>query len=153
MRLGFPVPTVYIVPLERFCQELGPALGVNLTKFEFLAYLNFFVQRKRYTLVLDSVNMEQDIRKVLSKTLRGLARFRSKCKVARSKRKRVSRGGRRHVSGYVGGGGAVSGAVSRYLVQALFLIDLDNCMSSLVGGSVRSCLVVCRAPPEAVCVC
>ena len=30
MRLGMDVPTVYIVPVERFCREQGPSLGVNL---------------------------------------------------------------------------------------------------------------------------
>ena len=32
MKLGIPVPQVYIVPVDRFCRELGPALGVNLAE-------------------------------------------------------------------------------------------------------------------------
>ena len=34
MRLGLDVPRVYIVPAERFCREMGPALGINLAEFE-----------------------------------------------------------------------------------------------------------------------
>lgn len=30
MQLGMDVPRVYIVPVERFCREQGPSLGVNL---------------------------------------------------------------------------------------------------------------------------
>jgi len=76
MRLGLKVPTVYIVPVERFCREIGPALGVNLAEFEFPAYFNFFVQQKRCTLIVDSEDAEQNIRKVFSETLLGPAQFR-----------------------------------------------------------------------------
>lgn len=34
MRLGLDVPRVYIVPAERFCRDIGPALGLNLAEFE-----------------------------------------------------------------------------------------------------------------------
>jgi len=34
MRLGLEVPRVFIVPVERFCREIGPALGINLAEFE-----------------------------------------------------------------------------------------------------------------------
>lgn len=30
MQMGIDVPRVYIVPVERFCREQGPSLGVNL---------------------------------------------------------------------------------------------------------------------------
>lgn len=76
MRLGLEVPSVYIVPVERFCREMGPALGVNLAEFEFPAYFNFFVQRKRCTLIVDSDDAERNIRRVFSETLLGPAQFR-----------------------------------------------------------------------------
>lgn len=76
MRLGLPVPQVYIVPVERFCREMGPALGVNLAEFEFPAYFNFFVYKKRCTLVVDSTDAEDNIRRVFSETLLGPAQFR-----------------------------------------------------------------------------
>lgn len=75
MRLGIPVPQVYIVPIERFCREMGPALGVNLAEFEFPAYFNFFVYKKRCTLVVDSEDAEDNIRRVFSETLLGPAQF------------------------------------------------------------------------------
>lgn len=78
MRLGFSVPTVYIVPVERFCREMGPALGVNLAEFEFPAYFNFFVLRRKCMLVVDSFEAEKNIRKVFSETLLGPAQFRKK---------------------------------------------------------------------------
>ena len=34
MQLGIEVPRVYIVPAERFCRDMGPALGINLAEFE-----------------------------------------------------------------------------------------------------------------------
>jgi hypothetical protein len=64
------------VPVERFCREMGPALGVNLAEFEFPAYFNFFVYKKRCTLVVDSEDAEQNIRRVFSETLLGPAQFR-----------------------------------------------------------------------------
>jgi hypothetical protein len=76
MSLGIPVPQIYIVPVERFCREMGPALGVNLAEFEFPAYFNFFVYKKRCTLVVDSIDAEENIRRVFSETLLGPAQFR-----------------------------------------------------------------------------
>jgi len=76
MRLGIPVPQVYIVPVERFCREMGPALGVNLAEFEFPAYFNFFVYKKRCSLIVDSEDAEENIRRVFSETLLGPAQFR-----------------------------------------------------------------------------
>ena len=34
MQMGIEVPRVYIVPAERFCRDMGPALGINLAEFE-----------------------------------------------------------------------------------------------------------------------
>jgi hypothetical protein len=76
MLLGLPVPQVYIVPAERFCREMGPALGVNLAEFEFPAYFNFFVYKKRCTLVVDSQEAQENICRVFSETLLGPAQFR-----------------------------------------------------------------------------
>jgi hypothetical protein len=76
MRLGIPVPQVYIVPVERFCREMGPALGVNLAEFEFPGYFNFFVHKKRCTLVVDSTEAEDNIRRVFAETLLGPLQFR-----------------------------------------------------------------------------
>jgi len=76
MSMGLGVPSVYVVPVERFCREMGPALGVNLAEFEFPAYFNFFVQRKRCTLIVDSDDAERNIRRVFSETLLGPAAFR-----------------------------------------------------------------------------
>ncbi len=76
MRLGIPVPQVYIVPGERFCREMGPALGVNLAEFEFPAYFNFFVYKKQCTLVVDSQDAEDNICRVFEETLLGPKQFR-----------------------------------------------------------------------------
>ena len=76
MNLGFGVPSVYIVPVERFCREMGPALGINLAEFEFPAYFNYFVRNKRCTLVVDSEDAENNIRRVFGETLLGPAQFR-----------------------------------------------------------------------------
>lgn len=74
--MGIPVPQVYIVPVERFSRDMGPALGVNLAEFEFPAYFNFFVYKKRCTLVVDSDDAEENIRRVFGETLLGPAQFR-----------------------------------------------------------------------------
>ena len=76
MRLGIPVPQVYIVPAERFCREMGPALGVNLAEFEFPAYFNFFVYKKKCTLIVDSQDAEDNICRVFEETLLGPRQFR-----------------------------------------------------------------------------
>eukprot|EP00567_Pseudictyota_dubia_P015152 CAMPEP_0197438654 /NCGR_PEP_ID=MMETSP1175-20131217/5574_1 /TAXON_ID=1003142 /ORGANISM="Triceratium dubium, Strain CCMP147" /LENGTH=1734 /DNA_ID=CAMNT_0042968425 /DNA_START=546 /DNA_END=5750 /DNA_ORIENTATION=+ len=77
MRLGIEVPRVYIVPVERFCREMGPALGINLAEFEFPAYFNYFVHQKRCTLVVESSEAEANIRRVFGETLLGPAQFRN----------------------------------------------------------------------------
>eukprot|EP00566_Odontella_aurita_P001806 CAMPEP_0113592972 /NCGR_PEP_ID=MMETSP0015_2-20120614/38153_1 /TAXON_ID=2838 /ORGANISM="Odontella" /LENGTH=1756 /DNA_ID=CAMNT_0000499587 /DNA_START=517 /DNA_END=5788 /DNA_ORIENTATION=+ /assembly_acc=CAM_ASM_000160 len=77
MRLGIEVPRVYIVPVERFCREMGPALGINVAEFEFPAYFNYFVHQKRCTLVVESSEAEANIRRVFGETLLGPAQFRN----------------------------------------------------------------------------
>ena len=76
MKMGIPVPTVYIVPTERFCREMGPALGVNLAEFEFPGYFNYFINKKRCTLVVDSQDAEDNICRVFNETLLGPDKFR-----------------------------------------------------------------------------
>ena len=44
-------------------------LGVNLAEFEFPAYFNFFVNKRKCTLIVDSMNAEQSIRTVFGETL------------------------------------------------------------------------------------
>ena len=78
MILGMEVPSVYIVPVERFCRETGPALGINLAEFEFPAYFNYFVRQKRCTLIVDSGEAEEDIRSVFGETLLGPEIFRNR---------------------------------------------------------------------------
>jgi hypothetical protein len=77
MRLGLNVPEIYIVPSERFCREMGPALGINLAEFEFPAYFNYFVRGRKVTLVVDSDEAETNIRNVFGETLLGPAQFRN----------------------------------------------------------------------------
>lgn len=77
MRLGLSVPEIYIVPVERFCREMGPALGINLAEFEFPAYFNYFVRGRKVTLVVDADEAETNIRNVFGETLLGPAQFRN----------------------------------------------------------------------------
>jgi glyoxylase-like metal-dependent hydrolase (beta-lactamase superfamily II) len=77
MELGLDVPRVYIVPVERFCREMGPSLGINLAEFEFPAYFNFFVRGKKCVLVVDSDEAEENIRNVFEETLLGPKQFRT----------------------------------------------------------------------------
>ena len=74
--MGIDVPLFYIVPVERFCREMGPALGVNLAEFEFPAYFNFFIKKERCMLIVDDEDAERNIRRVFSETLLGPAQFR-----------------------------------------------------------------------------
>lgn len=76
MRLGIDVPRTYIVPVDRFCREMGPALGINLAEFEFPAYFNYFVRQKQCTLIVDSEEAERQIRTVFEETLLGPEEFR-----------------------------------------------------------------------------
>jgi len=75
LTLGIDVPTIYIVPLERFCREMGPALGINLAEFEFPAYFQFFIKKTKITLVVEE-EAETNICRVFNETLLGPAQFR-----------------------------------------------------------------------------
>uniref|UniRef100_A0A7S1VRY0 Metallo-beta-lactamase domain-containing protein n=1 Tax=Grammatophora oceanica TaxID=210454 RepID=A0A7S1VRY0_9STRA len=77
MSLGIGVPRVYIVPVERFSREMGPALGINLAEFEFPAYFNYFVKQCQCTLLVDSLDAEENIRRVFGETFLGPAQFRN----------------------------------------------------------------------------
>lgn len=77
MLLGMEVPSTFIVPVERFCREMGPALGINLAEFEFPAYFNYFVRGNRVALVVDAQEAERDIRSVFGETLLGPEHYRS----------------------------------------------------------------------------
>ncbi len=47
MNLGLDVPTVFVVPRERFNLQMG----INVSEIEFPAFFNFFVRRRQMTLV------------------------------------------------------------------------------------------------------
>ena len=51
-------------------------LGVNLAEFEFPAYYNFFIGKKRVQLIVDSDEAETNIKRVFGETLLGPAQFR-----------------------------------------------------------------------------
>jgi hypothetical protein len=78
MQLGISVPSVYIVPVERFCREASPALGINLAEFEFPCYFTYFIRGKRCTLIVDSIDAEMKITQVIQETLMGPEQFRRK---------------------------------------------------------------------------
>ena len=70
---GLTVPSVYIIPQNRFDRENS----ISAAEFEFPAYFNFFVLRKNITLVCDK-NSEMAIRTIFQETLLGpkdLSRF------------------------------------------------------------------------------
>jgi len=77
MLLGLSVPRFYIVPVDRFCRQMGHALGINLAEFEFPAYFNFFVGKKSCMLITDNVEAEKNIRRVFNETLYGPDMFRN----------------------------------------------------------------------------
>ena len=66
LMLGIGVPTHYIVPTERFNKEFG----VVVAEFEFPAYFNFFVLRKKINLICTS-EAQDAIRVVFRETLLG----------------------------------------------------------------------------------
>lgn len=47
MNLGLDVPTIFVVPRERFNMQYG----INVSEIEFPAFFNFFVRRRQMTLV------------------------------------------------------------------------------------------------------
>jgi hypothetical protein len=76
IRLGLDVPSIYIVPIERFCRETGATLGINVAEVEFPAYYNFFLRKRQCTLIVHSDEAEDSIRRVFGETLLGPAQFR-----------------------------------------------------------------------------
>lgn len=66
MAAGRTVPTIYVVPAERFDRQRG----INVSEVEFPAYFNFFVLRKKVRLIVDE-DAERRLRRVLSETLFG----------------------------------------------------------------------------------
>lgn len=70
------VPSIYIVPIERFCRDTGRTLGINVAEIEFPAYYNFFLRKRRCTLLVHSDEAEESIRRVFGETLLGPEQFR-----------------------------------------------------------------------------
>jgi CRP-like cAMP-binding protein/ribonuclease BN (tRNA processing enzyme) len=66
MTLGLTVPSFYVIPHELF----NRAQGINVAEFEFPAYFNFFVLRRRVTFICQA-EQEALIRAVLQETLFG----------------------------------------------------------------------------------
>jgi hypothetical protein len=66
MKLGLTLPVNYVVPKERF----NLTLGINVAEFEFPAYFNFFVKRRKINLIV-SREVEPLIRTVFQQTLLG----------------------------------------------------------------------------------
>eukprot|EP00736_Rhodelphis_marinus_P002260 Rmarinus@m.16527 len=64
------LPSHYIIPRERFDRHLG----INVAEFEFPAYYNFFVLRKRVNLIT-TPDVEKRIRAIFQETLFGPAEF------------------------------------------------------------------------------
>lgn len=66
LNLGLVVPTYYILPTKRFDQKFG----LNVSEFEFPAYFNFFVLRKKITLITDKEG-KRAIEQIFQETLLG----------------------------------------------------------------------------------
>jgi hypothetical protein len=66
MIMGVTVPSYFVVPRELFSRSQG----INVAEFEFPAYFNFFVLRRRVTLICQA-DQEALIRTVLQETLFG----------------------------------------------------------------------------------
>ena len=66
MSMGMNVPTTYVVPFQRFHKTMA----INVAEFEFPAYFNFFVLRKRLRL-LCTTEGERHVRSVFQETLLG----------------------------------------------------------------------------------
>ncbi len=67
MALGLDVPVAYVVPHELFDRRRG----ISVAEFEFPAYYNFFLLKRRARLVVESDAVEQRIRGVFQETLFG----------------------------------------------------------------------------------
>lgn len=70
MNLQQEVPTFYILPTKRFDRKSG----VNVAEFEFPAYFNFFIKRKKCTLICDHP-AENAVRTIFQETLLGPTSF------------------------------------------------------------------------------
>eukprot|EP00510_Aplanochytrium_minuta_P008235 CAMPEP_0184046540 /NCGR_PEP_ID=MMETSP0956-20121227/1626_1 /TAXON_ID=627963 /ORGANISM="Aplanochytrium sp, Strain PBS07" /LENGTH=1304 /DNA_ID=CAMNT_0026338161 /DNA_START=636 /DNA_END=4550 /DNA_ORIENTATION=- len=66
LKLGLKVPTVYVVPKERF----NIKLGINMCEVEFPAYFNYFLQNLSIHLVV-TPEVESIVRAVVDETLEG----------------------------------------------------------------------------------
>ncbi|MEZ0230899.1 MAG: cAMP/cGMP-dependent 3',5'-cyclic-AMP/GMP phosphodiesterase [Planctomycetota bacterium] len=64
---GKEVPTTFVVPRERFDRRRG----INVSEVEFPAYYNFFILKRRVSLVVDDKDTEERIRRVFQETLFG----------------------------------------------------------------------------------
>lgn len=71
MELGRGIPEYFIVPSEPFIRTIGPSMGINVAEFEFPAYCNFFFKRRSVTLIVESKDQEDRIRRVFQETLFG----------------------------------------------------------------------------------
>jgi CRP-like cAMP-binding protein len=67
MTQGLDVPTVFVVPHERFDRRRG----INVSEVEFPAYYNFFILKRRVQLIVDDKDTEERIRRVFQETLFG----------------------------------------------------------------------------------
>ena len=70
MALGLEVPGAYVVPHELFDRRRG----ISVAEFEFPAYYNFYLLKRRARLVVESAAVEARIRGVFQETLFGPTR-------------------------------------------------------------------------------
>lgn len=66
MNMGLEVPTIFVVPRERFNMQMG----VNVSEIEFPAFFNFFVRQKQMTLVTYQ-NCSEDLFTIMKEALDG----------------------------------------------------------------------------------
>ena len=66
LTLGIEVPTIFIMPLYRFDKRLC----LSVAEFEFPAYFNFFVKKRKIVLVCDKIG-EDAVRSIFQETLLG----------------------------------------------------------------------------------
>jgi len=64
------VPTYYILPSKRFDKKNG----VNVAEFEFPAYFNFFIKKRKCTLIC-TAEAERAVRTIFQETLLGPLTF------------------------------------------------------------------------------
>lgn len=70
MKLGLDVPQYFVIPRRLFDTQIG----INVAEFEFPAYFNFFIKRRK-TILICSAEVEQRIREVFRETLLGPENF------------------------------------------------------------------------------